>query len=180
MTPKRQQTLTMPPFPPLHWGQFFWEGTVQLKPWAGFQTRQGAYGSTSSEDASDGMVALSVYPPDGEPNRPPSPEQANAFQHLLDHETAVRDAVLQAIFAQYPRLLEIYGEFEDSMEPIERPEELRQSIGLSTLHVLSAAKAGLTCIGFEFGCDWDEEHGLGVLTHNGRVLEIGQADTAFG
>ncbi len=29
------------------------------------------------------------------------------------------------------------------------------------------------------GCTWDEEHGVGVLTHKGRVVKLGQADTAF-
>jgi hypothetical protein len=40
-------------------------------------------------------------------------------------------------------------------------------------------KDGFTPVGFEFGCDWDEEHGFGVLTHAGHVLEWGAADTAF-
>jgi hypothetical protein len=31
----------------------------------------------------------------------------------------------------------------------------------------------------EFGCTWDKEHGLGVMTHQTLVIEIGGADTAF-
>ena len=34
-------------------------------------------------------------------------------------------------------------------------------------------------IGFELGCVWDEEHGLGVMTHRDRVVDVGGADTAF-
>lgn len=45
--------------------------------------------------------------------------------------------------------------------------------------VLSVEKDGEAYIGFEFGCPWDREHGLGVMTHAGRVVEVGQADTSF-
>ena len=34
-------------------------------------------------------------------------------------------------------------------------------------------------MGFKFGCTWDDEHGLGVMTHRGHVVEVGGADTAF-
>jgi len=34
----------------------------------------------------------------------------------------------------------------------------------------------LTYAGFEFGCTWDEEYGLGVLMHGTRTVEIGGAD----
>jgi len=38
-------------------------------------------------------------------------------------------------------------------------------------------KDGIPYVGFEFGCTWDEEHGLGVLMHGTRTVEIG--DTAM-
>jgi hypothetical protein len=120
----------------------------------------------------------SRFPGDNESRRPPSPDQARAFRHLLENQSAIRDAVLGAIFAEYPGLEEIYGEFSE-MPTIGRPEELLGLIGLSIVHILPIARDGLTSIGFEFGCTWDEEHGLGVLTQNGRVLEVGAADTAF-
>jgi hypothetical protein len=34
-------------------------------------------------------------------------------------------------------------------------------------------------VGFEFGCTWDDEHGLGVLMHGERVVDVGGAETAF-
>lgn len=35
-------------------------------------------------------------------------------------------------------------------------------------------------MGFELDCNWDEEHGLGVLMHKNRVVKVGQADVSFG
>jgi hypothetical protein len=49
-------------------------------------------------------------------------------------------------------------------------------IGLSNVHILSVARDG---IGLQFGCTWDEEHGLGVMTHRDRVVQVGGADTSF-
>jgi hypothetical protein len=40
-------------------------------------------------------------------------------------------------------------------------------------------KDGIPYAGFEFGCTWDDEHGLGVLMHGTRAVDIGGADTAF-
>jgi len=33
--------------------------------------------------------------------------------------------------------------------------------------------------GFELGCDWDEEHGIGVMMHKKRVVVIGQVYISF-
>ena len=52
-------------------------------------------------------------------------------------------------------------------------------IGLGIVHVLSIAKDGHAYIGFEMGCTWDEEHGVGVMTHMGRVVGVGQGDMGF-
>jgi hypothetical protein len=109
----------------------------------------------------------------------------------LDHQAEVRDAVLQAIFDAYPamRARYPYGRAlaAEEMPPIDRPEQLRALLGLSVVHVLKAAKGGAAYVGFEFGCTWEEEHGLGVMTHRGRVVEIplmggakvGHADVSF-
>jgi hypothetical protein len=47
------------------------------------------------------------------------------------------------------------------------PADLRPLIGVSSVQVLNVAHNDMACIRFEFGCAWDEEHGAGVMTHNG-------------
>lgn len=34
-------------------------------------------------------------------------------------------------------------------------------------------------VGYEFRCTWDEEHGMGVMTHKNRVVAIGGADVSI-
>jgi hypothetical protein len=178
-----KQTLTVPPFPPLRWDGYGWTGKVVLPSWAGFQHRRGAYGSVRSRAASDGSARLTVTPEKGDERTPPLPAQARAFQLLLDNERAVSGAVLRAIFAEYPDLRDSYGYDEEEaaelMPEIGRAEELRSLIGLSNVHVLNVTKNRVAYIGFEFGCTWDSEHGLGVMTHRRRVVKVGGADTSF-
>jgi hypothetical protein len=135
-------------------------------------------------------VRLSVVPPGRIDEARPSAAQVNAFRYLLEHQEAIRNALVAAIFEVYPeirrdRLADGYIE-ESQMPQLERPEQLKSSVGLSTVHVLPAVKNELAYLGFEFGCTWDEEHGLGAIMHQDRLLEfpemglgkIGGADIA--
>ena len=38
---------------------------------------------------------------------------------------------------------------------------------------------GAAYVGYEFGCAWEEEHGLGLMMHQGRIVAMGGADTAI-
>ena len=191
MAESSKPTLDAPPFPPLKWDGHFWKCRTILNSWRGFQSRLGAYGAVSSTTESDGAVRLSVVPPAGAVAQPPAVEQANAYRHLLDHEEEIRDAVLQAIFDAYPAMRARYPFGEDlaakAMPPLDRPEQLRALIGLSIVHVLNVAKDGAAYVGFDLGCTWEDEHGLGVMTLLGRLVEIplmggekvGHADVSF-
>jgi hypothetical protein len=136
----------------------------------------GPYGASSSTQESDGTARLSVPPPAGVAERSPSAEQAHAFRYLLEHEEAIRDALVAAIFEAYPVIrgrLRGQGFVDESdMPALERPEQLKSHIGLSTVHVLPVVKDDAAYLGFEFGCTWDDEHGLGVMTHQGRIVEL--------
>jgi len=181
-TLRMEDTLNLSPFPALKWNGYFWEASIILSAWAGFQSRGGAYTSVDSLAVSDGAVTLYVMTPDNEPS-PPAPEQANAFEYLVEQQDAMRDAILQAIFAEYPSMQDLYGDdaedADEVMPDIENTEQLKAMIGLSIVHVRSPSDDGVSNIGFEFGCIWDEEHGLGVLTKAGQVVEVGQSDILF-
>jgi hypothetical protein len=174
--------LTAEPFPPLTWDEFCWTGSITLASWSGFQSRLGPYGAINSARASDGTARLYVAVP-GDNQVAPSPEQAEAVRHLLAHQSTVRDTVLAAILREYPAMRESYGydddEADELMPEVSEAGHLRDLLGLSNIHVLTVAKEGTAYIGFEFGCTWDTEHGLGVMTHRGRVVEVGGADTSF-
>jgi hypothetical protein len=45
-------------------------------------------------------------------------------------------------------------------------------VGLGVIHILPVALDDVAYTGFEFGCNWDEEHGLGVMMHQSRIVEF--------
>jgi hypothetical protein len=58
-------------------------------------------------------------------------------------------------------------------------EDFKNLIGLSNLHIMESDKNDFAYIGFELGCDWDDEHGVGIMMHKDRVVAIGLAETSF-
>src|SRR5215204_2224285 len=130
----------------------------------------------------------------------PTEEQTRAFQHLLDNERTMRDAVLQGVFKEYPIWrASYYGgqissdggktyqparEFPEMFPPenmpeISKPTDLTRLIRPHGIHILKDAKDGFAEVGFAFACKWDEEHGLGVLTHKGQVIQVGDGTASF-
>lgn len=149
------------PFPLLVWDNG-WNGEVFLA----------QYGSMPVSVASD------------DPSITPTVAQARAFTRLLEQNKVMDDAVIRAVFEEYPRFRQLYKEFDaenaaEAAPPVSSIDGLERLIDLLNVHVLDVEKDGEAYVGFEFACTWDEEHGLGVMTHAGRVVEVGQADTSF-
>jgi hypothetical protein len=172
------EATTIPPFPPLKWDKFRWFGQVPsawLPSWAGFG---GSLHSYWLSVQAEGKVI-------------PTPEQAAAFRHLLDNEASVTAAVARALLEYYPgareRCIDGYDGVSVWIAQVEAilPEVLtdvaglRPLVGLCGVHVLSVSRDGVAYVGFELGCEWDTEHGAGVLTHLGRVVATDQADVSF-
>ena len=167
--------IQVPPFPELTWNDYSWAGEVCLPSWAKFERRR------RPDAPCDGTARLTVV---AKEMARPIPEQVAAFQHLLDNEVVVADAVAMALLAYYPgerqAYLDSYGlEESDEVPEIVGVAGLQQLVGLSSIHVLSLARDGMACIGFGFRCVWDDEHGAGVMTHHGRVIATGHADCSF-
>ncbi|HEX4794262.1 MAG TPA: hypothetical protein VH370_10750 [Humisphaera sp.] len=106
----------------------------------------------------------------------------------IESETAVHDAVVEGLFERYPTIREQYldfFDFDDEAEAkkvlpkLQSPVELKKPVGVVSMSVHSIAKDGMPFIGVELGSTWEVEHGVGVLLHGAKVLEIGGADTAF-
>lgn len=178
-------SVTMAPFPPLSWKEVLWEAADVLPSWRGFQTRQGPYTSLSSKAPSRGQVKLSIAVPvaaDGTPALP-SAAQRKAYAYLKQHERRVADVVQRRILRAYPRerreAIEALDELAGVLPVVRDVAGLRRVVGMGTVHLLQASRSGQAYVGFELGCNWDDEHGFGVMTHGARVVAHGHADHAF-
>lgn len=175
------EPLVIPPFPELvREPNGGWTGRDKLPSWAGFQQRLGPYASVSSREVSDGTIKIHVIAAADSPV--PSIEQIAAYQYLKEYEESVAGTVLDAIWYYYEKLPERYGLDErDTARHFRRTQRhgFRRLIGLNCVHILSTAKSGVAYVGFELGCDWDPEHGLGVMTHQNRAIEASDATCSF-
>ena len=153
-----------------------YEGVLTMDAWKGFQSRQGFYGSQDKEEGSDGYVKVSIEGKEVDYVKTTTLPQVNAIQFLVNNSYKVRDALLVGLFNELPNLRQIY---DDLIPDISNIEDFKSAIGLANLHVMSSDKDDCAYIGFELGCDWDDEHGFGVMMHKDRVVAIGQADTSF-
>ncbi|HAB19463.1 MAG TPA: hypothetical protein DCE44_23910 [Verrucomicrobiales bacterium] len=179
-----------------------WDGIVRLRSWTGFASDADLSSSgwvPTRGRRPEGDLRLVVDPSKQSPFEP-TEVQARTFQSLLDQEATYLEHVLQGIFDVYPSWRENYfgervssdggktwktgWELPEQYPPQEMPElshpsELRRLIQPATVYVLANEEDGFTRVGFGFSCKWDEEHGLGVSTHRGAVLEVGGEEVAF-
>lgn len=160
----------------------WWTARAVLPSWNGFQARQGSYGAQSSDEPSDGTVPI-VFAPEGRDNAPLSDAEVASVAWVVENEAALSAALLTALLAAYPSLQDRYGysvqEQAQCMPKVIDTEGFRDLIGLHSVNVHPLQVNGIPYVGFELGCTWDDEHGLGVLLHGTRVVKIGGADTAI-
>ena len=153
-----------------------YDGFLQLKSWKGFQSRQGFYGSRDNAEVSDGSVKVYVQGKEIDYVKTTTIQQVNAIKFLVDNSDSVRNALLVGLLNELPSLKEIY---DDLIPDINNIEDFKNFIGLANLHVMTSDKDDFAYIGFELGCNWDDEHGVGIMMHKDRVVAIGQAETSF-
>jgi len=102
-----------------------------------------------------GAGALYVELPSGDDDEPARARIAG-LRWLIAHDAAVLDRVLAAVRA--------------------RPQP--GNIAPSTVIFHDVVRGRSPYLGFSFRCTRDREHGLGVIMHGRRVVEVGGADVA--
>lgn len=157
--------LKLLPFPPMIWDDCeWWDGTIDLSFGVG--------------------ATLSVTPYNPSVNRSPSDYQAKALTFLLERGDEVFAEVLAAVRPYYERMRPKYRDFLGSdfnllMPTLAAPTDLGRLIDLRHVHIHPWTKDGIGYVGLQFGCTWDQEHGLGALMHLDRVVDVGCADVSF-
>jgi hypothetical protein len=179
---KRQRAshgkLKLSPLPPLKLDMDDWIGRDTFAPFKGFRAGRGQARSSGAID-----VEVSRLDEDEANPAPPAPEQVAAYKHFKENDTKIGQVISKAVL-KYVKGLIRDGFFENdadnSLIPVlKSPGDLQDHMQLYKAGVLDYAKAGQAYVGLAFWCSWDEEHGLGVLLHRSRVVDVGAADTSF-
>lgn len=158
----------------------WWGARLRLRSWGGYQSRYGPYGSIDKPEPSDGTVDL-IFAPEARGLEPMTQAEMALVDWFESNENDVSAAVKAGIIAWCsPNSSERMTQFDfDDEFPVVLDEgDLKRNVGLFAVCIHQLDTNGVPYIGYEFGCEWEEEHGLGVLMHGSRVVEVGFADTA--
>ena len=158
-----------------------WEDQIQLPYLAGFLNTSGAYTGivNKANTGTVNMIIMDEWSTDPDP----MPAQLKAIHNLMDNQTAILNALLQHVYKDYERIRSIY-QYEEpeksTLTPdLDSAEDLKKLIGVGNIFIHNTVRNGIADIGFECGCTWDEEHGLGVKMNDCDLIHIGMADEAF-
>lgn len=150
-----------------------YQGLLSLDSWKDFQSRQFFSGLKETNPISDCVVKVRVEGKQVDDVKTTTLAQVNAIQFLINHSDKIRAALLIGLLDELSNLKEVYDNLTPNISGI---EDIKKVIGLSYLHVMSSDKDDFAYVGFELDCEWNEEHGIGVIMHKDRIVKIGQAE----
>jgi hypothetical protein len=124
--------------------------------------------ATSAAPEVDGFAAITVHDEAGEG---PDDSQRAAYRFLMQNEDQVASNVLSGL-VRYVRLSLAGSPFQPHVERLGllSVDGIRDLVELVRIGFLKQDKDNEGYVTVEIGCDWDEEHGISVLLHHGRVL----------
>jgi hypothetical protein len=156
------------------------KGFVTLPCWDGYFLYSEAYRQKKEKIVTGGRIELWV---DGEitpdKNMLFDEEQVNAYNFLVNNQEHVQHSILHNLRQDYPRLLaEEYMHWDPEDPDLPKTAEVmgefdfKNYIGPKSIHIGELVKDGTAYVTWRFRCRWDEEHGLDIVTHNERVIDI--------
>lgn len=153
-----------------------WEAPVTLDAWKDFACEN------SRPDATGANVLLVLeLANDGSPVEDHKSRYESAFDWVQQHSTRIREAALPAIHRYiHETLIGEYGLDDPDLHRITSPGVLKGEIDLTYLRLSPYQNNGLPYFALEFECNWDPEHGCGVMFHGSEVMDVGMSDTAQG
>lgn len=166
--------------PEFFWDDVFWMTEIPMKGWEDL-----TFEENDTTDEGNPLFEL-CYAPEGRDDEelPLSHDESNLVAWVHEHSQQLYTSVMEALFKKYPEIrkkyLPYYEKEADKILPgIKSPKQLASLISVTSFFVHCIEKDGKPFIGISFHCSWDREHGLGVLTHGTKILEIGGAETAM-
>jgi hypothetical protein len=116
-------------------------------------------------------------------------EQVEALRQLTAAEPELYAKVRAAIYDEYRKSYNTYkqawsmgaslfgggaADMEAVLPKLVKGNELDGLVSFGTIYV-TRPKDGVSRVGIDLHCPWDEENGLGVVIANGKVERVGQA-----
>ncbi len=144
-----------------------WHGEIEVQGWA-------AKGAACTATI---HISSKYYDDENEPQPQPTPEQCAAVEFLVKNHASLIAKGLNAALTYVREFVtdDFYGE-EYSIETV---DDVRDNVSEPDFLINCEAVDGVAWIGLSAGCEWDDEHALGIAFWKNIILDIGYADVAF-
>lgn len=155
-------------------------GFIELLSWTGYYLYDDSYRLKENKVVANGRIELYIVhgmASDGSFYIPQ--EQANAYYYLVENEGRIKHEILEALKKEFPRLLSgEYASWDHEDPSLPRLSELtpgfdfKNYIGPGSVNIEEDVKDDQAYVTWRFRCKWDPEHGLEVITHKDRIIDI--------
>ena len=155
------------------------ETTIVLEAWDGYLRNY-----RNEKKVTDGTVKLDFGGYNGDTSIDWQP-QINAYHHLLQNQYEIRDSIIRSLIEKFDWLKETYYLDPDDDPDVPRitPEtpidfDFKPFIGPASVSFYEEeSKNGVSYLEWHFDCAWDPEHGLAMITHQERVIDLDRGET---
>lgn len=158
------------------WDIDHWKGRIEVPAWSVYKH----YNEEEDEDVeNESSVEVMIHRIEDEDE--PSEVQVQSLVEFIKHSPKLADAVIEVIWAGFQgksptgywwELDEVneYAEFDEEAKPIKSKGDVRHSL---TLISVSVGYQHESAVEVSFSAWWEDEHGIGVLVHEDRVIGVG-------
>ena len=150
------------------------EATIVLEAWDGYLNKRWENGKVIT----DGTIKLHIGSYNQNIPRDWQPE-INAYNHLLQNQYEIRDNIIRSLIEKFDWLKETYDwDQDDDITPETKADfNFKPFIGTQSLSFSEESRNDISYLEWLFYCVWDEEHGLAVITHQDRVIDLDGGET---
>lgn len=122
---------------------------------------------------------------DGKETDRHSKQHRAGLKYIEEHQQEILETFLKELLKIYPDTQERYADFLSEQEKAEFMPDVSDISGFAPLlspveiYIFSEYVDDLPYYGIGFSCDWETEHGLGVIMHKNRVVKLGDMTDIF-
>jgi len=130
---------------------------------------------TDEERSEAGPVEIVMEAEGEEPDAPPTDVQLRQVDWLVANQQALLDAILETALRMYKgNRLDMVGDDEDDddLPVLHTPTEIMPLLRPSMIYLNSLDGGELPYVGIDMNCDWDPEHGLGLMFHGLEIVDV--------
>lgn len=126
----------------------------------------------------------------------PSEAQICAYEFFIANSDRILKKLLEYLKQEEEYFLEFYGRYveisyeninhlgitnisthKNGFPALDDMDDFINYINIDSINIVDSEEGGISYVGFDGGCTWDDEHGFGCVFHKLELLDIGDWDT---